>query len=180
MKIYLAGPDVFYPNSVEIGKKLQDICENYDCIGLYPADDDILSRIDSMMKCGVSTTDIADMIFTADIEKVREADIVIANLAAFRGPEADPGTAFEMGMAFGMDKPVFAYDKDQTLYYEKVRIWNGGDFSLRNNMSYDKNDDMVDSLGEKANLMLTRGLRDKTVHRSFEDALKAAISNGTL
>ena len=40
-KIYLAGPDVFAPNSIEIGKKLKNICEENNFIGLYPLDNEI-------------------------------------------------------------------------------------------------------------------------------------------
>lgn len=37
-KIYIAGFDVFEPNSIEIGKKYVEVCKKYYFIGLYPLD----------------------------------------------------------------------------------------------------------------------------------------------
>lgn len=37
-KIYIAGFDVFEPNSIEIGKKYVELCKKYGFIGLYPLD----------------------------------------------------------------------------------------------------------------------------------------------
>ena len=37
-KIYIAGFDVFEPNSIEIGKKYVEVFKKYDFIGLYPLD----------------------------------------------------------------------------------------------------------------------------------------------
>ena len=34
MKIYLAGPDVFLPDAVEIGRQKVAICERYGLTGL--------------------------------------------------------------------------------------------------------------------------------------------------
>ena len=38
MKIYLAGPDVFLPDALEIGRQKIDICRRHGLIGLYPLD----------------------------------------------------------------------------------------------------------------------------------------------
>ena len=38
MKIYLAGPDVFLPDAVEIGRRKAEICARHGLIGLYPLD----------------------------------------------------------------------------------------------------------------------------------------------
>lgn len=37
-KIYIAGFDVFEPNSIEIGKKYLEVYKKYGFIGLYPLD----------------------------------------------------------------------------------------------------------------------------------------------
>jgi nucleoside 2-deoxyribosyltransferase len=41
MKIYLAGPDVFLPDAVEIGRRKVDICAAHGLTGLYPLDNAI-------------------------------------------------------------------------------------------------------------------------------------------
>ena len=38
MKIYLAGPDVFLPDAVEIGRRKAELCARYGVIGLFPLD----------------------------------------------------------------------------------------------------------------------------------------------
>ena len=38
MKIYLAGPDVFLPDAIEIGRRKAAICARYGLTGLYPLD----------------------------------------------------------------------------------------------------------------------------------------------
>ena len=38
MKIYLAGPDVFLPDAVEIGRRKAAIRARHGLIGLYPLD----------------------------------------------------------------------------------------------------------------------------------------------
>ena len=41
MKIYLAGPDVFLPDAVEIGRRKAAICARHGLTGLYPLDNAI-------------------------------------------------------------------------------------------------------------------------------------------
>ena len=41
MKIYLAGPDVFLHDAVEIGRRKVEMCRRHGLIGLYPLDNAI-------------------------------------------------------------------------------------------------------------------------------------------
>ena len=41
MKVYLAGPDVFLPDAVEIGRQKVAICAVHGLVGLYPLDNAI-------------------------------------------------------------------------------------------------------------------------------------------
>ena len=41
MKIYLAGPDVFLPDAVEIGRQKAAICAAHGLTGVYPLDNAI-------------------------------------------------------------------------------------------------------------------------------------------
>lgn len=101
MKLYLAGPEVFLDDAREIGRRKRDLCARYGFTGLYPLD-------------GEPTLDAAGgpgsgEIFQANLDLLRAADAVLANLTPFRGISADPGTAFEVGFAFALGKPVAAY-----------------------------------------------------------------------
>lgn len=101
MKLYLAGPEVFLDDAREIGRRKRALCAGYGFTGLYPLD-------------GEPTLDAAGgpdsgEIFQANLDLIRAADAVLANLTPFRGISADPGTAFEVGFAFALGKPVAAY-----------------------------------------------------------------------
>ena len=101
MKLYLAGPEVFLDDAREIGRRKVALCARHGFTGLFPLDGEIaLDGAD-----GVS----APAIFAANLDMMRSADAVLANLTPFRGISADPGTAFELGFAFALGKPVAAY-----------------------------------------------------------------------
>jgi nucleoside 2-deoxyribosyltransferase len=98
-KIYLAGPDVFLPDAVEIGRAKQRLCAKHGFEGLSPSDSGI----------GEQTVETATAIFRSCLAMINEADLVIANLTPFRGASADPGTVFELGYAFARGKRVLGY-----------------------------------------------------------------------
>ena len=111
MKIYLAGPDVFLPDAVEIGRRKAEICARHGLIGLYPLD----KAID------LSARDASLNIFRGNEAMMIEADAIIANLTPFRGPGADAGTVYELGFMAGRGKFCLGYCNDPTLYADRVR-----------------------------------------------------------
>lgn len=114
MEIYLAGPEVFFPNAREIGAEKKRICARYGLAGLYPLDNDIDAS-------GLAPAQTAGRIFHANCALMDKADGIIANLTPFRGPGADPGTAFEVGYARARSKPVFCYSNHPGTYADHVR-----------------------------------------------------------
>jgi nucleoside 2-deoxyribosyltransferase len=111
MKIYLAGPDVFLPDAIEIGRRKQDICAFHHVSGLYPLDN-VIDR---------AAADVSLRIFKGNEAMMDAADAIIANLTPFRGPGADPGTVYELGYMAGRGKICFGYSNDPSLYVERVR-----------------------------------------------------------
>ena len=91
MKIYLAGPDVFLPDAVEIGRRKVEICARHGLTGLYPLDNAI----------DLAAADASLRIFRGNEAMMNEADAIIANLTPFRGPGADAGTVYELGYMAG-------------------------------------------------------------------------------
>jgi nucleoside 2-deoxyribosyltransferase len=110
MKIYLAGPDVFLPDAVEIGRRKAAICAQYGLHGLYPLDNAV----------DLSAGDASFDIFKGNQAMMDAADAVIANLTPFRGPSADAGTVYELGFMAGRGKLCLAYSNDPTPYVERV------------------------------------------------------------
>jgi nucleoside 2-deoxyribosyltransferase len=110
MKVYLAGPDVFLPDAVEIGRQKAAICARYGLIGLYPLDNTV----------DLSTADASLTIFKGNEAMMDAADAIIANLTPFRGPSADAGTVYELGYMAGRSKLCLAYSNDPASYRERV------------------------------------------------------------
>src|SRR5437588_3837135 len=110
MKIYLAGPDVFLPDAVEIGRRKIEICARHGLTGLYP--------LDNKVDLAAHAASLA--IFKGNEAMMDAADAIIANLTPFRGPGADPGTVYELGHMAGRGQLLFAYSNDPAIYAERV------------------------------------------------------------
>ena len=110
MKVYLAGPDVFRPDAMAWAERARAACAAAGHQALVPLD-------------GVETT--ATGIFDANIDLVRSADVVLANLNPFRGCEPDSGTCVEIGFALALGKPVIGYLASDETTAERVARWQG-------------------------------------------------------
>ena len=115
LRAYLAGPDVFFPDAIEIGEEKKRICARYGFEGVFPLDADFkpLFDIDSPAEQGYKTFDLM-------VELMDSCDLAIANLTPFRGPSMDVGTAIEMGYMHGCGKPVFGYTNVAADYAGRV------------------------------------------------------------
>jgi nucleoside 2-deoxyribosyltransferase len=111
MKIYLAGPDVFLPDAIEIGRRKAAICARHGMYGLYPLDNAV----------DLSAADASLSIFKGNEAMMDAADAIIANLTPFRGPSADAGTVYELGYMAGRGKFCLAYSNDPAVYVERVK-----------------------------------------------------------
>ncbi len=166
LKIYIAGPDVFEKNSLEIGKELSSLCEKYNYKGLYP--------LDNIADFNQEKRKIADDIFIANVAFIKDADIVIANLNPFRGKEADSGTVWECGFAYGLGKKVYGYMDDTRPYIDK---FNPSEKESENGMVFDKDEKAIEDFNHPLNLMIACSAME-IVQGSFEDVLKK-ISKST-
>jgi nucleoside 2-deoxyribosyltransferase len=110
MKIYLAGPDVFLPDAIEIGRGKAAICAAHGLVGRYPLDNAI----------DLAAIDASRQIFAGNEAMMNEADAIIANLTPFRGAGADPGTVYELGYMAGRGKLCLAYSNDPAVYADRV------------------------------------------------------------
>ena len=102
-KLYLAGPEVFLVDAVEIGALKRACCQRLGFDSIYPLDGEL---------SGPSSLSPSRRIFAANIEAIAGCDAIIANLTPFRGVSADPGTVFEIAHGLATGKKVFAYTAD--------------------------------------------------------------------
>jgi nucleoside 2-deoxyribosyltransferase len=105
-QIYLAGPDVFFPDAEARFDRLDALCDARGMQGLRPSD----AGMSALAANGVPPQEIARQIYQANVEHIRNCDAVVANMMPFRGDiEPDSGTVFEVGMAIALGKPVALY-----------------------------------------------------------------------
>ena len=105
LRVYLAGPDIFRPDADGWAVAARQLLAAHGLQALIPIDGDQVS---------------ANGIYHANLEMIRSADAVLANLNAFRGVEPDSGTCFEVGFAAALDKPVIGYLNDGRAHKDKV------------------------------------------------------------
>ncbi|MDQ0590235.1 nucleoside 2-deoxyribosyltransferase [Variovorax paradoxus] len=110
-RIYLAGPDVFRPDARDHFVRLAAACDARGLAALLPADgnEEPDAQAPEMQ------------IYQANMQRLRGADGVVANLACFRGLEPDSGTVFEVGAAVALQIPVVAYGVPEGSYADRAR-----------------------------------------------------------
>jgi len=144
-RIYLAGPDVFRPNALEIGARKKAICAQYGAEGLFPIDNEVSVHVPQASKA----------IFAGNIEMLESCDVVLANLTPFRGVGADQGTAFEIGYAHGRGKAIHGYSLDARTLLDRLRQLGA---AQRGQTWVDQNDDAIENFGLIDNLMLVEAI----------------------
>ncbi|WGD50382.1 nucleoside 2-deoxyribosyltransferase [Bradyrhizobium sp. CB1650] len=146
MKIYLAGPDVFLPDAIEIGRRKTAICGRFGLTGLYPLDNEV----------DLAAPDASRQIFGGNEAMMDAADVIIANLTPFRGAGADPGTVYELGYMAGRGKLCLAYSNDPAVYADRVRRFL--DVTSDNGRLVDTQGLTIEDFGLVDNLMMIHAL----------------------
>lgn len=145
-KIYLAGFDVFYPDAIEALDKKKKLCEKYGFIGLAP--------LDNKVDFSLPKRDVAKLIYLANIELIKESDILAVNLNSFRHGEPDAGTVFEIGYAVALGKEVYIYVDSKKTMLEKTKE-NDMNCYCRDGAWFDGNGLIIEDFDGMFNLMIT-------------------------
>lgn len=128
LKIYIAGPDVFAPDAISLGRMMCDAVRNKGYVPLFPLDNEVDVH---------QTENLSEQIFNGNVKMIQDCDIVLANLNPFRGSEPDSGTSWEIGYAFALGKKIIGYMNDAQPMIDKVKDkhgWNVEDFGLPLNL----------------------------------------------
>ncbi|MDQ7988717.1 MAG: nucleoside 2-deoxyribosyltransferase [Candidatus Dactylopiibacterium sp.] len=139
MKAYLAGPDVFRPDARAWFDAARALCAAHGVEALVPLDGEAGS---------------AAGIYRQNVALIARADVVLANLDAFRGAEPDSGTCFEVGYALALGKRVIGYVSAPDDTVSRVARWQGAPVELRGDARFDRDGWLVEDFGLAANLML--------------------------
>ncbi|WP_165856328.1 nucleoside 2-deoxyribosyltransferase [Marinobacter sp. JSM 1782161] len=137
--VYLAGPEVFFPEPVRahIDQRKKAVLHEAGLEGLSPSDNVLPDGVD----------DPAQWIYDANRDLMQQASALIANLTPFRGPSADAGTVYELGYMLALSKPSMGFSVCATPYNQRV---GPGDT--------DANGAAIEPFGLADNLMLDCGL----------------------
>ncbi|MGD0429944.1 MAG: nucleoside 2-deoxyribosyltransferase [Acetobacteraceae bacterium] len=115
-RVYLAGPMVFLPDPGSMFARMKAICDSHGLIGVSPLDNQ--TGLEGLPP----GPDLMERIVRADIALMRSVDAGVFCLDGFRrGPEMDPGTAFEVGYMHALNKPLAGWTSDPRPYPRKVK-----------------------------------------------------------
>ena len=149
-RVYLAGPEVFLADALDIGAEKRRLCAAYGFDGVFPMDVEI-ERAGAL-----PPLEVARRISHANETLMQGCDLVIANCTPFRGVSLDAGTAFEIGYMRALGRPVFGYTNIAASYRDRAHAfrllpdWRDGD----------REDFMVEDFGLAENLMIDIALRE--------------------
>ena len=146
MKIYFAGPNVFHPKAKEMELLITNYCRTLGVTPLIPGD----SGIDW---ANPDLPTIARQIFTINRDHIINCDAVIANTTPFRGACIDDGTAWEIGFAAALNKPVVTYASGSAKTGETIEKFSGIS-SEYEQPRRDRDGYIIEEFGFQSNLMI--------------------------
>ena len=115
-RVYLAGPDVFLADAGTRADRLKRALSVHGLAGVFPLD----AELDLG---GLSPPEQGFAIHRANEELIGSCDAVLANLSPFRGPSADPGTVYEVGVAVALGKLVVGYSDSDEALEARTEAW---------------------------------------------------------
>ena len=119
--LYLSGPDLYLPEGSALIARKRGLCEDAGFAALTARDGERQEVEPSEA--------MARELYAGALANLRQADAVIANLSAWRGPGCEAASAFEAGFASALAKPVFAYlnvaDEEDADYRGRVEAMLG-------------------------------------------------------
>jgi len=167
--VYLAGPDVFFPDATARGERMKAGLAARGMVGLFPLDGDFDPAVFPDPKA------LAIAIARANETLMRRADIILANIQPWRGVEADDGTAYEIGFMAALGRLVVLYTNDPRPFGERIRNDVYGGKSYRDG-AYERGEAdgmMIEDFGLADNLMLINAAARST-QRAFGEELDPA------
>ena len=115
IRIYLAGPMVFYPDPLSVFDEMKTICAKYGLEGVAPIDNQM--GLEGLIPGRALNLKIVQ----ADFDLMETLDGGIFCLDPWRrSPEMDNGTALEAGYMKALKKPMAGWTADSRPYPEKV------------------------------------------------------------
>ena len=152
-RVYLAGPDVFFPQPEVWAERKKAICERHGLVGVSPLD----SVADEPASWAVLP--FWQMIAQKNEAHIRSCQGLIANLTPFRGPSADVGTVYEVGFARALGLKLFGYATITDLFLTRTLAALGDSARKQPDGTWLDGDGlMLEEFGLFDNLMIEGGI----------------------
>ena len=152
-RVYLAGPEVFLRNALEVGVRKKAICQTHGMTGVFPLDNDLDLE-------GLAPEAAGLRIYQENRELMESCHVLIANMTPFRGPSMDVGTAFEMGFMRGLGRPIYGYTNAVGDYRSRVEAALDGDVTFKYGVPVDRSGMVIEDFRLTDNLMLDGAVRE--------------------
>ena len=161
-KIFLTGPDVFYPDAEKVMEEKKALCRKYGAEGISPLESENADPEGERM---------TKVIMQGNLEKNYKCDIVLANCNDFRGADMDSGTAVDIAAGYFYGKQIYGYIDDLASMKERVRKHGGKPIG---NNYVDQQGFKAEPFGNPINLMPYEMIleRGELIQGNLEDALK--------
>lgn len=151
MRVYLAGPEVFLPDALEVAAAKKRICAAYGLDGVFP--------LDPPPRAPPANRPYWMRIYLGNEAHLRSCDALIANLTPFRGPSADVGTVFELGFMRALGRPVLGYSNAGADFLDRTRAFLGAAARRRGDGGWEDTEAMgLEDFGLGDNLMVDGGI----------------------
>lgn len=116
-KIFLAGFNVYSPETKPAIMEYQILCTKYGCKALFP------TTIEEVRAANRKPFDTplseSQAVFRSNLKRIDSADVIIANLDYYSSYYSTSDTIFEIGYAYAKNKRIIGYvdHEYQTGYY---------------------------------------------------------------
>ena len=151
MRVYLAGPEVFLPDALEIAAAKKRICAAHGLEGVFP--------FDTPPQVPPAERPYWMRIYLGNEAHIRSCGALIANLTPFRGPSADAGTVYELGFMKALGRPVMGYSNAAADFLDRTRAFLGLAARARADGGWEDAEAMgLEDFGLADNLMIDGGI----------------------
>lgn len=154
-RVYLAGPDVFFPDAEAWAEHRKAICAGHGLVAVSP--------LDALAEEAADWSALPEWqrIAWRNEAHIRGCDAVIANLTPFRGPSADCGTVYEVGFARALGRAVFGYTNCTAPFAQRALDYaraHGGAVASPEGAWRDADSLLIEEFRRFDNLMIEGGL----------------------
>lgn len=180
---YLAGPDVFFPDAVAIGKTKKAKLAEVGIQGHFPFDNEFPHDAFKDKQKIRNIIGKANEQMMLDCCKNGHVGIILANMTPYHGPSMDVGTGFEVGFMSALSSLkknviIIGYTDATENFMERVVKHFGGDQYIhkKNGSWIGPDGNTLEDFDAADNLMITHAI-EKTggrVCHSFEEAVALA------